>query len=165
MFSLNVPVPGEVKRLANDLGPELQAFESIREQHTLVLKRLGDEHPTTRMSDVRYALQGAPTVQARVQEMGVFSEPPTGKAPVLFFAVESPGLHRLHQRLVEALGAVDGIEGPNYTPHITLARGGTDLDTIRVASQVIDPITWTVTELTFYDGRTGERAGTISLPT
>lgn len=164
MFSLNVPVPGEVKQFANELGPALQAFDSVRDRHTLVLKRLGDEHSTTRKTDVRYALQGAPAVEARVRKLGVFTDPPTGKAPVLYCSVDSPGLHRLHQRLVEALGAVDGLEGPDYVPHITLARGGTDDDITRVASRPIGSITWMVTELAFFDGRTGERSGTISLP-
>ncbi|WP_096390302.1 2'-5' RNA ligase family protein [Halopenitus persicus] len=39
MFSLNVPLPPAVDRLANDRHPDLVAFDRIRERHTLVCKR------------------------------------------------------------------------------------------------------------------------------
>ena len=39
VFSLNVPVPGKVRRVAGDLHPELVGFDRVRERHTLLAKR------------------------------------------------------------------------------------------------------------------------------
>lgn len=169
MYSLNVPVPPAVRDFAEELRPALVGFERIREPrtHTLVLKRLPAADRREYLEDerrARGALTGAPAVEARIAELGVFWEPPNGPGPVLYLAVESPGLIDLHERLVEELDAVAEMEGEAYTPHVTLARGG-DRSTIEgLLSRDIDPIRFTVTELAFYDGRHGERIDTISLP-
>lgn len=164
MYSLNVPVPGEVHRLATELQPSLMAFDSIRDQHSIVLKRFDAGEPNALMSEARHALRGAPTVAARISNIEMFTDPPIGKAPVLYLAVESPGLHQLHQQLVSAMGSIDGLEGPDYIPHVTLARGAAVDVARQLTAQSIDPITWTVSSLLFVDGRTREPAGTISLP-
>ena len=169
MYSLNVPVPGAVARVAAELHPALQPFGTVRDRHTLVLKRLevdGSPGFDRAAKRVRRTLAGAPAVEARTAGIDSFEEPVAGPGPVVYLGVASPGLHDLHNRLVDELGAVTGLEGPSWVPHITLARGGdptaTDLDRLR--SHDPDPVTWTVGSLEFYDAHRNERAGTISLP-
>jgi 2'-5' RNA ligase len=167
MFSLNAPVPGEVKRLAGDLRTHLLPFDSVRESHTLVVKRLDDDAEGGRdriEGQVRRALAGAPSFEARVTGIDAFEEPTAGPGPVVYLAVESPGLWRVHERLVDHFGAVEGLEGPEYTPHVTLARGGSPETAERLTSESIDPVTWTVSELRFFDARYRERLGRVALP-
>lgn len=167
MFSLNAPVPGEVKRLAGDLRTHLLPFDSVRESHTLVLKRLDDDAEGGRdriEGQVRRALAGAPAFDARVTGIDAFEEPTAGSGPVVYLGIESPGLWRVHERLVDRFGAVEGLEGADYTPHITLARGGSREAAERLAAKSIDTVTWTVSELQFFDARYRERLGTVSLP-
>lgn len=164
MLSLNVPVPGAVERLAEELGPELRRFDSVRERHTLLLKRFDSREHDQIDAEVRRVLQGAPVVEARVAELDVFWEPVTGPAPVLYFAVESPGLVDLHQRLVTAFGAVECLEGDAYTPHVTLARGGAVSLAERLVDRAVEPVTWTVTELEFWDPRYRETISYVGLP-
>lgn len=167
MFSLNAPIPGQVKRLASDLYPALFGFETVRDRHTLVVKRLGDRSATefARVeAEVRRALAGAPAFEARVTRIEYFETPARGTGPVVYLAVESPGLVALHERLVAALGAAPDIEGENYVPHVTLARGGTVSSAEELAARDVEPVTWTVEELHFWDAKREERAGTVSLP-
>ena len=167
MFSLNVPVPGEVRRLAGELRPHLTAFDSVRDRKTLVAKRLDDtvEGGRDRIEGrARQALAGAPAFEARVTGIDFFAEPTAGAAPVVYLEVESPGLFRVHGQLVDVFGALDGVEGAKYTPHITLARGGTLEAAERLADRAIDPVTWTVSELRFFDVRYREWMGKVSLP-
>lgn len=167
VLSLNVPLPGKVRALVERLRPALGGFETIREEPTLVAKRFGRLDADTAAlleSEVRLALDDAPPFEARVAGLGAFEEPPTGPAPVVYLTVESPGLEALHGRLVDEFGAVEGLEGPHYVPHLTLARGG-DVDVDEVVEELdVEPVTWTVTELLIWDARHGERAGRVSLP-
>ena len=169
MLSLNVPLPPAVDRLAADLRPALDGLETVREEPTLVAKRFGRLGPgaaAALQSEVRLALAGAPSFEVRVDGPGAFEAPVSGPAPVVYLAVESPGLRRLHDRLVEAFGALEGLEGDDYVPHVTLARGG-DVDIDAVLARLegeVEPVTWTATELWFWDARHGERAGRVSLP-
>ncbi|WP_255169184.1 2'-5' RNA ligase family protein [Natrononativus amylolyticus] len=165
MYSINVPVPGRVRGLAADLYPALQGFETIREDHSLLLKRLGDaDHVTQLQHRAHRALEGAPAVEARIAEIDYFADPPLGSAPVVYLAVESPGLESIHADLLEAFGTVEGLEGADYVPHVTLARGGTLADAERLAAREIEPITWTVRELEFFDGAYRLPVSRISLP-
>lgn len=167
MLSLNVPVPGEVKHLAADLRPSLVAFDRVRERHTLVCKRLDDgiEGGRPRIEGrVRRSLAGIPSFDARVTGIDYFDEPLAGPGPVLYLAVESPGLMDVHHRLVEEFNAVPGFEGEGYVPHVTLARGGDRATARQLAEQDIDPMTWTVNEFVLWDARYEEQIGTISLP-
>jgi len=167
VFSLNVPVPGEVRGLAGDLRNRLLAFDSVRERHTLVVKRLDGAAKGGRdriEAQARRALAGTPAFEARVTGIETFVEPVSGPGPVVYLAVESPGLWRVHERLVECFGAVEDLEGPAYTPHVTLARGGPLEAAERLAAEPIDPVTWTVSELHFFDAQYGERLGMIPLP-
>ena len=172
MFSLNVPVPPAVRSLADDLAPRLSGLVP-REEHTLLLKRLGalDDHHVAE-ARVREALAGAPAAEVRVSEVSAFQNPPSGPAPVVYLAVEGSGLYDLHERLCTAVDPVPGLEGEGYVPHVTLARGDdgslggpTPRETARrLDGESVGPVTWTVEELHFYDARHGERSGTVSLP-
>ncbi|MFB6114390.1 MAG: 2'-5' RNA ligase family protein [Halodesulfurarchaeum sp.] len=168
MYSLNVSLPAAVRERAFDLRPALTDFDRVRESRTqtLVLKRLPatDRREFLRTEHrARNALAGAPVVCARISGIGFFSDPPTGTGPVVYLSVDSHGIHDLHQRLVEEFGAVEPLEGDDYVPHVTLARGGNLRDAERITSRSIDPIHFSVEELAFYDVTDREHIGTISL--
>jgi len=167
VYSLNVPVPGDVERLAEDLRPELLGFETVRERHTLVCKRLGDAPPggVPRLREqVRTALAGAPAFEARIAGIDYFVDPPLGEGPVAYLAVESPGLRRVHDRLLPEFSAVEAFEGDDYAPHVTLARGGDAAAARRLAERDIEPVTWTVDELVVWDAKYEESVATFPLP-
>jgi len=183
VYSLNVPVPGRIVALAEDLAAEVAAGGadtwsgaqsehawSARDEHTLVLKRLtdpdgGDASRSLPHFDdrVRDALAGTAPFGARVSRADYFAEAASGPSPVLYLAVESPELERLHGRLAETFDTVAGVEGPDYVPHVTVARGGSVAAAERVAGPV-SPVEWTVSELVFWDARYGEIAGRLPLP-
>jgi len=165
VYSVNVPVPGRVRELAAGLYPSLSTFETVRENHSLLLKRLGDaDHVAQLQHRTHRALEGAPAVEARVTGIDVFEDPPLGNAPVVYLAVESPGLESIHADLVDAFGAVEGLEADDYVPHVTLARGG-DLEAARrLTDREIEPITWTVNGLEFFDGSYRLPVSRVSLP-
>ncbi|MFP8953349.1 2'-5' RNA ligase family protein [Natrialbaceae archaeon A-arb3/5] len=165
MYSVNVPVPGRVRTLANELYPELVGFETVREEHSCLLKRLGDaDHVAQLQHRTHRALEGAPAVEARITDIDYFSEPPLGSAPVVYLAVESPGLESIHADLAETFEVVEELEGEEYVPHVTLARGGDETTAKRLAEREIDPITWTVRELEFWDGTYKLPVSRVSLP-
>jgi len=171
VYSLNVPIPGRVERLAADLLPELHAFDRIRDRHTLVCKRFeAEEGDHRRLRErLRGALSPTPAFESTVTGIDAFETPTHGPGPVVYLAVESPGLHDLHRRLVEAFGVVDDdLEGAAYVPHVTLARGGDAaaardaLDRLRATD--IDPVTWTVSELDLWSRTRREATWSVSLP-
>lgn len=164
MYSLNVPVPGRVARLASDLFPYLAPFDRVRDRHTLVCKRFEDTEFDRLHEQLRRVLAGQPAFEARVTDIRFFEAPPRGAAPVVYLAVESPGLADLHRALTDEFGAVDGLEGDEYVPHVTLARGGSLADARAVASQSIEPVEWTVSQLDIYDSSFRETVASISLP-
>jgi len=163
-FSLNAPVPGRVRRIADDLSPTLHGFERIRRRHSLVCKRLDEGRSGPIADRARRALAGAPAAEARIDGIDLFENPPAGSAPVVYLAVESPGLQRLHARLCEAFDPVPGLEGNDYVPHVTLARGG-DVETARqLADRTVDPVEWTVSEIHLWDAADRETVRRFSLP-
>jgi 2'-5' RNA ligase len=167
VFSLNVPVPGQVEGLADELHPQLASFDRVREQHTLVCKRLGDPAPgeyAVVRERARRALSGTAPFAARVAGVDYFVDPPEGPGPVVFLAVESPGLVAAHGRLCEAFEPAAGIEDEEYVPHVTLARGGTVDDARALAERAVDPVEWTATALVFHDHEHGGETGRIALP-
>ena len=176
VFSLNVPVPGAVKRLANDLQPQLLDFERVRDDHTLVIKRFSDEelangHPehqvATLQERLRPVISGLPAVEAQVTGISSFEQPVCGDGPVVYLTIESPGLHRIHRTLTDAFGTIDDLEGDDYTPHVTLARGGSTAAAAaveRLQAREIEPVTWTVSELVIWDARHRRPAARFSLP-
>ena len=167
MYSVNVPVPPAVERVAASLHGDLHALDSVRERHTLVAKRLGDadSHGYAALEKrARRVLRGTPAFEARVTGVETFAQPASGRGPVVYLAVESPGLRDLHRGLCAEFDPAPGVEGDDYVPHVTLGRGG-DPDTVaRLRDREIEPVTWTVGELALYDARHRERAGTVSLP-
>ena len=171
VYSLNASIPGEAKRLASELFPRLVAFERVREEHTLLVKRFesaeldgGKAELATLGKRVRSALAGVSAFEVRVTGIDRFEQPARGPGPVVYLAIESTGLERLHRRLVAEFGAVGEIEGEAYTPHVTLARGGS-IDAARelTAGVEIAPIEWTVSELRLFDPRDRETIGRVSL--
>lgn len=163
MYSLNVVVPGTVQRLASELHPQLAAFDRIRERHTLVLKRLGDESLPRLRERLRVPLSGASPFEVRVAGIDYFEAPTRGSSPVVYLAVESPGLLSLHRRLCEEFGTIEELEGDEYVPHVTLARGGSVEVARELSERDVDPVTWTVSELDLWNAQFRESAATIRL--
>lgn len=165
--SLNLPIPGAVKRIANDFHPSLTAFDNVRENHTFVVKRIDSKawraDPHRVRERLRRVVERTPPFEVRVWGVDFFADPPSGTAPVVYLAVESPGLHQLHGRLCREFDPVEGIEGEAYTPHITLARGGRVEDAERLAHEPVDPVTWTASELMVWDRRYREAADWFKL--
>jgi 2'-5' RNA ligase len=159
VYSLNVPVPGEVSKLARGLASECLTA-TTRDRHTLVVKRLGDDDPSSLGRDVRQALAGLDPFTVEVSGVGVFRNPPTGRGPVAYLRVESPTLERLHAVLCDRFSPVDGIEGDDYIPHVTVARGG---DADRVAGSEVST-EWTVDSLVVWAADYGEPVERVSLP-
>lgn len=164
MDSLNVPVPAVVRREIEALRPALSGFDSVREQPTLVAKRFSGSVPTAAIeSEVRLVLTDVTPFEVRLDGVGSFEQPVSGPGPVAYLAVESPGLVELHGQLVETFGAVEGVEGDQYVPHITLARGGEAGELARLETVSVDRVSWTVTELWFWDAREEARTGRAAL--
>lgn len=167
MYSLNVPLPGAVRRQLDSLRPGLAGFETVREEPTLVVKRFGDLSPDEFehvVSEARLALADVPAFEAQIDGLGIFEDPPSGPAPVVYLAVDSPELEQLHALLVDTFGAMEGLEGEAYVPHVTVARGG-DTDALdSIHARDLESIIWTVTELWFWNARRSVRAGRVSLP-
>jgi len=168
VFSLNVPVPSEVARLASDLALEIPgAEERSRGRHTLVVKRLGTggyESYHAMEARVRELLDGQPAFAAGVDGIDIFEEATNGSSPVIYLTVESPGLWDLHERLCEEFGALEGLEGEDYDPHVTIARGGPMDAARRMCDREIEPVEWHVEALSFLDAERGHEASRISLP-
>jgi len=167
VYSVNAPVPGRVRRLAADLYPALAGcnLERIREDHSLLVKRLGEaDHASTLQRRTHRALEGTPAVEAQVTGIDSFADPPLGPGPVIYLAVDSPGLESIHADLADVFETVTGLEGEDYVPHITLGRGGDPALVADLLDRAIDPISWTVTELEFFDGTYRLPVSRVSLP-
>jgi 2'-5' RNA ligase len=168
VYSLNIPVPTRAATVARDVAQELPtARRRNRGEHTLGVKRLASD-PDTAYSRLeartREVLIGQPAFEVRIDAIECFENAPVGTSPVVYLAVDSPELLGLHRRLLEVFGSVhDRIEGEEYTPHVTIARGGSQERAERVTGE-IDAIEWTVTELEFWDGTHNQPISTVSLP-
>ncbi|GAB7009770.1 2'-5' RNA ligase family protein [Halorubrum trueperi] len=195
MFSLNVPLPPAVGHFADDLHPKLTGFDSVRDRHTLVCKRFGvedvpdhafvgdrdgggtadlpgsDARPSKSdalaalRENLRSSLSGIGPFDVAVTGAETFDAPASGSRPVVYLAVESDDLGRVHRRLCAVYGAIEGIEGDAYVPHVTLARGGNPEPGV-VADLVaaeFEPIRWRVHALDLYDPEFREVAATIAL--
>jgi|AntRauMinimDraft_4_1070384.scaffolds.fasta_scaffold00042_32 hypothetical protein len=191
VFSLNIPLPPTVDRLAVDLHPKLSGFDRVRDRHTLVCKRFGvddidgaggidgagsepgadrrrppkSDALATLRDDLRPVVSRIDPFEVAVVGIRTFDVPASGSRPVMYLAVESDGLVRLHRRLCAVYGAIEGIEGDAYVPHVTLARGGNPEPGV-VADLVaadVEPIRWRVHALDLYDPEFREVAATIDL--
>jgi 2'-5' RNA ligase len=174
VYSLNVPVPNDVRRLAAELDPQLAPFDSVRDRHTLLLKRFEGERSRHRLREqLDDALDDATPFRARITGIDSFENPPAGTAPVVYLAVESPGMHAVHERLVAAFGGVEGLEGDGYTPHVTLARGydagrgfgipDTHDPVAQLRAREIEPVEWTVDELGIWSREYAEIVSRVPL--
>lgn len=161
MYSCNIPVPSKISRLARGLAAE--CIEATpRDRHTLVVKRLGDNDPRALTRRIRRALDGTPPFEARTDGIGLFREPETGRGPVAYLRIESPGIFEIHDTLCSVFEPIEGLEGDDYDPHVTIARGG---DAARLADvDTGGSITWTVDSLLVWAGPYGEPTARISLP-
>ncbi|WP_123535788.1 2'-5' RNA ligase family protein [Halosimplex salinum] len=168
MYSLNVPVPGTVAALARDLGTRLgTASVRRRGEHTLVCKRLDTDDAATYHeleARAREVLAGEPPFAVRVTGVDVFTDVPRGESPVVYLAVESPGLVALHERLCEVFRPVDEIEGEGYVPHVTVARGGSIERAAGLRDTPFDPVEWSVERLEFWDAEHDQSVSSVSLP-
>ena len=163
MYSLNVPVPGAVAERAWSIRSQLLAYEQLRDEFTLVLKRLPFESGIavdSAIPDIRSQLESVDPFTVEITGIGQFETPPAGPAPVIYFAISSPAMHRIHTRFVEYYGAVEEIEGTAYQPHITLARGGD----VTMPDIDFEPISWTVDRLIVWDSRRALPAAEFALP-
>lgn len=160
MYSLNVPVPGHVARLAAGLAADCRTAD-VRTRHTLVVKRLGEGDHRRLAERVRRALSGTAAFPARATGLDAFEQPASGPAPVVYLAIESAGVRALHDRLCEAFDPVPGLEGDDYVPHVTVARGG---DAREVLGAAFEPVAWTVDRLVVWDGTYDEPVADVSLP-
>jgi hypothetical protein len=174
MFSVNIPVPRAVDRLAAELSPELSAFDSRRDRFSLVGKRIGTaafEAGTTPNKDravaelrerLRPLLAPVDPFQIRAPTIAQFDDPARGPGPVVYLKIESPGLLQLHRRLCSIFDPVDDFEAGDYVPHVTLARGGSSQAALRLCEKDIDHIDWTVTEVELFDPEYREPAATLT---
>ncbi|MFB6139241.1 MAG: 2'-5' RNA ligase family protein [Halosimplex sp.] len=167
MYSLNVPVPGTVAALAGDLGTRLGAAQiRPRGEHTLVCKRLGRGDAAVYHeleARARDALRGEPPFAVRVGGVDVFTDVPRGEGPVVYLTVESPGLVALHERLCDVFDPVDDVEGEEYVPHVTVARGGSVERAADLRETPIEPVEWTVERLEFWDAERSQSVSSVSL--
>jgi 2'-5' RNA ligase len=165
VYSLNVPLPSSVTRLAGRLSRDLpRARARSRGEHTLVAKRLGSGDGARLATAVDERLDGIAPFELRITGVECFETPATGTAPVAYLRVESPELERLHWTLCDHFDPVDGIEGDDYVPHVTIARGGDLASARRLADRDIDPVRWTVAELLVWDSERNVAVQRFSLP-
>ncbi|QCC50345.1 2'-5' RNA ligase family protein [Halapricum salinum] len=165
MYSLNVPLPSSVTRLASRLARDLpRARARPRGEHTLVVKRLGSGDGARLATSVDEHLSDVAPFELRVREVDSFETAATGGSPVSYLRVESQELRRLHERLCSHFEPVDGIEGNDYVPHVTIARGGDLASVRRLADREIDSIRWTAEELVVWDSERNLDVRQFSLP-
>lgn len=168
MYSLNVPVPGGLSELAWEWRSSFGEFDVLRDELTLVVKRLEATTAGEFAADeraVREAIRGIDPFEVSIEGLDVFEDPPAGPAPVLYIAIESEGIERLHHRLVDQFGAMGPIEGKGYVPHITLARGTDPSALEEVLDQREVPThEWMAERLVFWDARRELPVSDVSLP-
>lgn len=165
MYSLNVPLPSSVTRLASRLARDLpRARPRPRGEHTLVVKRLGDGEGGRLATTVDEHLARIAPFELEVDEVDSFEAAATGRSPVIYLRVGSSELGRLHERLCDHFEPVDGIEGEDYTPHVTIARGGNLAAARGLTDRDIEPIRWTADELVVWDSERNLAVRRFSLP-
>ncbi len=170
-YSLNVPVPTALRRIAARLEPALAAFDYVRDRPTLIIKRFTGDRSRGRIEAiVRETLAGAQPFELHTTGIGAFHDPPSGSSPVVYIGVDGPGLRRVHARIVDRLDPVPGLEGDEYTPHVTLARGldrGVDRDASALAQltdREFEPVSWQVEELGIWSREYREIVTRVPLP-
>ena len=159
-YSLNAPVPSDVARLAAGLASECLTADA-REHHSVVVKRIGGNDDYRQgLPRLREALADAAPVAVRAAGVEAFRQPTTGRGPVAYLAVESPGLVGLHERCCAVIDPFPGLEGSAYVPHVTVARGG---DADRLVGREAGLVEWTVDRLEVWDAERRTAVESISL--
>ena len=167
VYSLNVAIPGEIHALTERLRPQLLTCDTIRDTKTLVVKRFPatDRDELTRaQKKTRDALRGTDPFRIRVTGVEQFEIPASGDGPVLFLAIDSPALEAIHDRLVTVFDAAPGIEGEDYRPHITIARGGDPEVVEDILQTEIEPLSVAVNRLIYWDAQRNLPTGELRLP-
>jgi len=157
VYSANAQIPEAVQGIVREHREYIELFDVVRAEHTLVVKRFGELSARERVEVERSlgsVLREWAPIGARGRGFDVFTDPPDGQGPVLYLAVESPGLEALHRNLLDAFGAVSSrIEGDSYVPHITLARGGDRTAIGSLTSRSVEPVEWMIEEVYLWDAR------------
>lgn len=153
---MNLRVPPAVERLSDRLHPELTCFDRIRERHTLVVKRIENDTWETGHGGVRERLRrvldSTAPFPVRIDGVDYFADPPDGPGPVVYLSVDSPGIDQLHRRFCQEFPVIDAVEGENYVPHVTVARGGSAGDAERFVERTeIEPVEWTADHALTWD--------------
>mgnify|MGYP002760185127 CR=1 FL=1 len=174
-YSLNVPLPGAIYDRLHSLLPHLQGCPQRRRDPTLVCKRIPTTAPGEPPSVGHLRTELAPAIAAAgaaltdgcaVTICGVdtFEAPPSGAAPVLYLAVDSPELRRLHMALCTHLEPVAGLEAAAYVPHVTVARGCPPTSIESATTAGADPLSFSVDALELYDSRYRAAVTRFALP-
>ena len=174
-YSLNVPLPGAIYDRLHGLLPQLGGCTQRRRDPTLVCKRLptvggaeppGVGHLRAELAPVIAAAGAALTDGCAVTIAGVdtFETPPSGAAPVVYLAVDSPDLQRLHEALCAQLEPVAALEGTAYVPHVTVARGCPPDSVAGATAAGVAPLSFHVDALELYDSRYRAAVTRFALP-
>ncbi len=124
MWSLNAMIPRKITEMIHSFGPELNGWEDINKDHTLVIKRFQEINSRDNFeSEMRLLLEKTDPFEIRIGDIDIFSSVPKGSSPVLYIEIESRDLVKIHEKLINVFGVVEGLEGKDYIPHITIARG------------------------------------------
>lgn len=134
----------------------------VRQRHSLLVKRLGGGRDVPGRTREALRAAAAAPFAVRTGDLGVFHDPPMGPGPVVYLTVEGPELRRLHRALCKRFDPVSDIEGDDYVPHVTVARGG---DAADLLGRNVDPREWTVDRLVVRDADRELDVETIALPT
>ena len=154
MWSLNVSIPQNIVRAIEEITLGVKGWEEICEEPTLVIKRFEKKDLDGHVkSEIRFLLENVEPFGIEIGNLERFDVAERGSSPVLYLEVKSPEVKALHENLVDVFGSVEGIEGENYIPHITIARGGSG-DYIEFSGLSCDT-GWIVEMLEFWDR--GER--------
>ncbi|HIJ12598.1 MAG TPA: 2'-5' RNA ligase family protein [Halobacteriales archaeon] len=162
MWSLNVSIPQGIVRAIGEITPVLGRGEGIVEEPTLVIKRFEKEDLDGHIeSEIKFLLENVEPFIVEIGNLEMFEVADRGTSPVRYIEVKSIGIKVLHETLVSVFGCVKGVEGENYIPHITIARGSgaKNLD----FSDFSGPIQWTANTLEFWDRDKRKRKNKVIL--
>lgn len=168
VYSLNAAIPAAAIEQRDELLEHLESFETVRDPLTLVIKRFGTPDSTALSSLERSlgeVLNEWGPMRAEIDGIDLFMDPPSGPSPVIYLGVSSHGLEALHRDLVDRFGVVDpAIEGENYIPHITIARGGPRVAIDELRDISLETHQWTIETVMLWSSRHDKPVKQFSLP-
>ncbi len=162
MWSLNVSIPQGIVRAIEEMAPVSRGWEEIVEEPTLVIKRFEKEDLDGHIeSEIKFLLENVEPFTVEIGNLEMFEVADRGTSPVLYIEVKSIGMKLIHETLVSVFGCVKGVEGENYIPHITIARGSgvKNID----FSDFSGPTWWTAKTLEFWDGDKRKKKNQVML--